>query len=789
MWCHQNKSAITKPNFPSLIFHVDSMKGRKTSQRYQITSTASPGPNEPTTSRPVRNILSFDGGGTKGIIELSVLQDVMRLATIIWKLKPTLTDKVKLNEGNPQQFLDNQKAREKLIEDLKSEDVTKELIQPNEVYDMIAGTSVGALIAFALAGGKKGKEGERLPMTLDECTDIYLKYAKKITWSVWRRIILSILGICHPKREFINILNETFHDSRLSDFQQKRRNREHVIPFTQVREVLPESKLVSFDGNDQDNGNIEIREVLKGATNVPILFYNRVEIKGRLVVDGGIGGNCPIGQAIFRAMETFNPEANDISKLSVLSIAPPRPDIISRKRKTHALTWLRFLFDHISDGNFLYENVKRQHRGKAEEIMFRRLVPRGNKLKNIGLFDYKVHQIVDEMNSEKKENKMFLVDIIAIGTFVLQTYLARNPASISSNSDATKRLKDAATLAYIAGKAYETANENRNTFDSYITCLDLYGMTQKPLKPDDKAFEEVFLSLRPFIKQEIDFKEASRRFVEAQTKLMKLPDSGIKAALLVELTHYLIKPELTEIINILGKALKIQKDNKNMPEAANIYSKIALVYSKNDNYPVAVKYEMKALRIRKNPQYLLDEKDRNISMAESLASLVEYHFARKELVDAIECFIKYLNVTGKRSFWNPDKTYAECLKNGGECFFYKKEYEKAMNYLQRALAILQGLYNIYETTPLTAEICAIMALCLIKLDEGDKSLKYANDAVATAKKHYKDVDHPLIVKTLFIRSEIYEKRGTNPINPIFLNLAQEDKKSAEEMRKRLNGNK
>ena len=48
-------------------------------------------------------------------------------------------------------------------------------IHPTEVFDMIAGTSVGALMAFALVGGKARKtddhSGERDSMTMQEVVD------------------------------------------------------------------------------------------------------------------------------------------------------------------------------------------------------------------------------------------------------------------------------------------------------------------------------------------------------------------------------------------------------------------------------------------------------------------------------------------------------------------------------------------------------------------------------------------------------------------------------------------
>ena len=49
-----------------------------------------------------------------------------------------------------------------------------------DAFDMIVGTSTGALIAFALVGGKQQDDGTRLPMDMEEIIDMYRNLAPKI---------------------------------------------------------------------------------------------------------------------------------------------------------------------------------------------------------------------------------------------------------------------------------------------------------------------------------------------------------------------------------------------------------------------------------------------------------------------------------------------------------------------------------------------------------------------------------------------------------------------------------
>ena len=94
------------------------------------------------------DILSFDGGGSKGAMEVILLKDVMNTVTIL-KHDPSLIFPYShIQDGN--ELFDNAEDRMNFSMLLES---VKEPIHPTEVFDMIVGTSTGALISFALVGG------------------------------------------------------------------------------------------------------------------------------------------------------------------------------------------------------------------------------------------------------------------------------------------------------------------------------------------------------------------------------------------------------------------------------------------------------------------------------------------------------------------------------------------------------------------------------------------------------------------------------------------------------------
>ena len=96
------------------------------------------------------NILSFDGGGALGVMEVIILQDIMNTASLLKAnpkaIEPFISSKA-LFDSSDSESPNFRETFSKLL--LTVEDP----IHPTKAFDMIVGTSTGSLISFALVGG------------------------------------------------------------------------------------------------------------------------------------------------------------------------------------------------------------------------------------------------------------------------------------------------------------------------------------------------------------------------------------------------------------------------------------------------------------------------------------------------------------------------------------------------------------------------------------------------------------------------------------------------------------
>ena len=415
------------------------------------------------------DILSFDGGGSRGIMEVLILSDVMRLATIVWRDPEKLSY---LTENNANL---TPEIRKMLVHDL---DKVSNPFHPTQIYDMIVGTSTGALIAFALVGGKENKlNGKRLPMTLKECIDMYLKKTKKIfekSWSHW--FISRFPGFggtpmtTYSQDNVKTVLVDQFGESRLVDF--KKPNSVTSVAGAVARQIGQKEELVLFDTSNEAYKYYKTNQVLLASSNAPVYFDTPVRIGGLEFVDGGVGGNCPLAQAIPRAKEIF-PEHKITS---ALSIATPIPKESHIPRYFQIGYWLNYFANQSTDGCAVYKDAERRYKS---DINFQRLSPRGESLKDFKL-DSDAEDMLRAIEDEKLSNDMFLVDVIATASVVVDTYVGKAKESPNVTAAAVKR---GAQLAQLAGDIYVDHSEYESACNAYNTSKRLW---KKLLNEDTK---------------------------------------------------------------------------------------------------------------------------------------------------------------------------------------------------------------------------------------------------------------------------------------------------------------
>ena len=89
------------------------------------------------------DVLSFDGGGTKGVMEAVIMKDIMNMATLLIR-NPKLIVEDCLELFNKNASNDDVTTHKPNLVSLKKKlDDVKDPVHPVDVFDMIVGTSTG----------------------------------------------------------------------------------------------------------------------------------------------------------------------------------------------------------------------------------------------------------------------------------------------------------------------------------------------------------------------------------------------------------------------------------------------------------------------------------------------------------------------------------------------------------------------------------------------------------------------------------------------------------------------
>ncbi|KAH9835281.1 acyl transferase/acyl hydrolase/lysophospholipase [Rhodofomes roseus] len=226
--------------------------------------------------RPLR-LLSLDGGGVRGISSLHILQRLFR---------------------------GDENAR------------------PCEVFDMMAGTSTGGLIAIMLG---------RLRMTIGQCIDVYQKLSREIfgATSITQTTNMLKSGTKYNARIFENAVKKVVEDY----FELN--NPEEVQSHSQNLNNKRVTHLRTYD-NPEVNPSLadyKIWEAARATTAAPV-YFAPIELDGYKYMDGGFGYNNPVLQLITESRLCFGPARQVCCLVSIGTGG--NPDIAFPK----GVTWL-----------------------------------------------------------------------------------------------------------------------------------------------------------------------------------------------------------------------------------------------------------------------------------------------------------------------------------------------------------------------------------------------------------------------------------------------------------------
>lgn len=392
--------------------------------------------------RKTASILSLDGGGSRGVMECVVLDAIYNMATLILEhpdKMPSVQDLLKRAKDEEEKAA-GQDFEFTFKQEL--ENAVAKPMHPKETCDMIVGTSTGGLISYALLAGNKGDNGhKRQSMTVQEVIGFYRDETKPMfsesVWG-WSPTELTVSAILrsynfygpYPQTHLKRVLERVYEDTCLKDID------DDCIAGCVAKSVCTqEEELKFFNTVSLADRNLKISEVLLATCDAPVYFKGPTKVGDRKFVDGGVGGNCPLKQAIPAAMDLMGYSLD----LFIISLAPPRPvkTEIPSGNLTEVAYWLGYFPSQVTDGEMIYNEVKAEFT-KLQRARFYRLAPRGEKLQGYSMDETNVDAMVKDT-----EKWVFshdgLIEILPVVFAVVGEYLRR------------ARAEDERTSRHVAG--------------------------------------------------------------------------------------------------------------------------------------------------------------------------------------------------------------------------------------------------------------------------------------------------------------------------------------------------
>ena len=132
-------------------------------------------------------------------------------------------------------------------------------------------------------------------------------------------------------------------------------------------------------------------EVLMASACAPVYFDAPTCIGDTDYIDGGVGGNCPLAQAIPRMAQLAEEDRTLGSLQVVISIAPPRE--AEKKGKKGQLAWLPWFATQLLDGYPVYLDQEKAN----PEAIFLRLSPRSEESQSFTMDSWKVEGMIESI--------------------------------------------------------------------------------------------------------------------------------------------------------------------------------------------------------------------------------------------------------------------------------------------------------------------------------------------------------------------------------------------------------
>jgi uncharacterized protein len=205
--------------------------------------------------------------------------------------------------------------------------IEKELKQPiSEMFDVVAGTSTGAIIAASVA----------LNISMDEVFESYKRYGKKI---FVRQAKVGLFKSVYNDRYLRRLLKEAFGEATLAEIKKPL-----LIPAVDITHGKPFVHRSNYGHRNNEDLTIKIWDAVLSSCSAPVYFPpNNVENK-YLSIDGGLWANNPSLLCVTEALHSFN---KSLEEIHILSIGTGQQKIdfsMDSKKYWGVKQWLPFHF-------------------------------------------------------------------------------------------------------------------------------------------------------------------------------------------------------------------------------------------------------------------------------------------------------------------------------------------------------------------------------------------------------------------------------------------------------------
>lgn len=182
-------------------------------------------------------------------------------------------------------------------------------VTPAKHFDLIAGTSTGAIIAAALAC-------EIDPATI---IDLYKKHGSRIFRKKWSLIpswlglgwMKSLLHSSYTHDELSKLLKEVFGDKKLGEIKIPL-----MLPSTDIGNGCVHVFKSGYSDKFTRDPDVFVRDAVIASCSAPT-FFDPYKMKEYLLVDGGLWANNPALTAAIEAIHRMNKDPKSLRVLSL----------------------------------------------------------------------------------------------------------------------------------------------------------------------------------------------------------------------------------------------------------------------------------------------------------------------------------------------------------------------------------------------------------------------------------------------------------------------------------------